>query len=164
MANGMDRKIARALDAHLRGRGGFGVGRLAELMGRPGRTLHNWCEGTCSLSSEDLFLAIDAVRSEDPSRATLLLADLVRNVGHTVQPLDLASDPDPIPIDVMQAAAAEGDLAREVASHGAATDAHEARRALPLARCAAAAVATIVGKLEALAATEAQRMLPGVGR
>lgn len=164
MANGMDHRIARALDAHLRGRGGFGVQALAELMGRPGRTIHNWCEAVCSPSAADLFLVIDAVRSQDPARATLLLADLVRVVGHTVTPVDLASDPDPLPVDVMQAAATEGDLAREVASHGETTDPYEARRALPFVRRLAAAVAVIAGKLEALAATGPQRVLPGVGR
>lgn len=159
MANGIERLVARALDAHLCGADGYGVARVAEQMGRPERTVRNWCQGVCSPSAVDLLLLVDAMQSEDPAKATLLWADLSRIVRHTAHPVDVSSDTDPIPVDVLQANAAGGALAGEIASHGEETDAHEARRALPLARVAVRETLAIVAKLEALAATGPQRAL-----
>lgn len=162
MANGLERRIALALDAHLRGSRGYGVARLAEQMGRPERTIQNWCAGVCCPSLSDALLLVDAVQSEDPARATLLLADLTRIVRHTTHPVDVRSDPDPLPVDVMQEQEALGGVAAEIASHGESTDAFEARRSLPKVRALVQGALTLLGKLEAIAARTSQLGLGGM--
>lgn len=162
MANGFERKVARALDAHLRGPGGFGVGLLGELMEKPERTIHNWCEGVCSPSSADLFFLVECVRSEDPARATRLWDALSRIVGQTAEPVDVGQDGDSIPTDVLQEQEALGVVAAEVASHGAVTDSHEARRALPKVQALVHGARVLQRKLAALAATDQQLPMEGV--
>lgn len=162
--NGFNRKLALALDAHLCGRGnGFGVTRLADLMGKPVATIRNWCTGTCSPSAVDLLLVVDAIQAEEPRRATLLWADVSRIVKHVAQPLDPLLDHDPLPVDVLKSGAAHGQLAAEIACHGPETDPYEARRALPLARAAVAQDVEVVAKLEVIVAKTPQRALAGVG-
>jgi hypothetical protein len=162
MANGIERRIALALDAHVRGRGGFGAARLAELIDRPERTVQNWCAGVCAPSSPDLLLLVEAIRSEDPARATLLWADISRIVRHTASPVDVEQDPDPLPVDCLQEQVALGEVAAEIATHGETTDAHEARRTIPKARTLVQGGMTLLGKLESIAASGPQRWFQGV--
>lgn len=86
----------------------------------------------------------------------------LRSIGHRAKPCAAGTDGDPLPVDVAQQQGHLGDLAVEIATHGAETDATEAERALAPARANAREALEILAKLETIAGAGRQMTLGGV--
>ncbi len=80
------RVAARAYDRAIRGRQGYGAGRLAVASQRGLRTVHNLCDGSTCPSVADLRRDLQVFRREGDGRDIRLLEDLLSDLGYEVRP------------------------------------------------------------------------------
>lgn len=131
------RKIALVMDAAVRGRGGYGVGRLSELSGIPLRTLHNLCDGTTVPNLQQLLLILHAMSVDGAASAVQLASDLLALVGMEARPTPrLASDGTSPAALALRVPAAAGEVAAGVARalEDGSIDAFEAHGLVPAVR------------------------------
>lgn len=130
------RLVCRAYDRAIRGRKGYGAGRLAIATGRGLRTVHNLCEGKTCPSVADLRVELRAFAAEGSGRDLVLLEDLLSDLGYEVRRAP-RHDPATSPVVLaLSVPAAAGEVAAELAEamQDGRVDGSEAPTILPSVR------------------------------
>jgi len=127
------RVAARAYDRAIRGRGGYGPGRLSVATGRGLRTTHHLCDGTVCPDLADLRRDLQVLQREGAGRDVQLLEDLLSDLGYDVRPAPrLATTASPVAL-ALHVPASAGEVAAGLAEalRDGLVDGHEAAGLLP---------------------------------
>lgn len=116
MENAKEARVAAlAYDRAIRGRDGYGAGRLAIKSGRGLRTVHNLCDGSTCPSLSDLRRDLQVFQAEGAGRDIRLLEDLLSDLGYDIRPSErLSSAASPVTL-ALQVPAAAGEVAAGLA-------------------------------------------------